>query len=311
MPLTLSEKLVEYPEINTFSPDQVRYLKNPKEAAEQEIRPLRIALYNLMPFALWTDTEKEWFSHLGQSSIQVEPILVAPNEDRKPNPKKSAQKEEFYTQTKDIQDSGIDGLIVLGANCPENLSGHFNCEEIKALMNWARENVCSTIYSCWSAHAALEHLYKTKKTKQDKKIWGVFPHEPTQERSDRHALLAGMDDEFKAIHSRWNNIPEEDLPKEVTTLVRGSVGWHLAIARKGREIFLQGHPEYNTTHLSKEAERDQDGSVPENYFRAEGKIVNTWGANGELFFRNWINFVLQNTHFNLKKTLQKEDIHFY
>ncbi len=328
MSIRLEENLSDYPLQDTQSFDEKFLVSKEKE---QEIRPLHIAIWNTMPWGSdWMKIEQAWLNLLKNSAIQIVPHFTAPDPrnkglQRKKSPELLDHFDKYYESSNSVKDQGMDGVIVLGANIAKGLApaDKHKCdfaEEFRSFVDWAQESVTSSLYSCWSAHAALEHIYKVQKVLQSEKIWGVFPHEKV----GNHALLEGLNDRFDVIHSRWNHIEEEKLPEGVKVLIRSlrkEVGAHVAIARDGREVFAFGHPEYETLDLDQEFKRDKaireknnkQIVLPSGYYENDdyqNDPVNTWRADAHLFIRNWINFVYQNTNFDRHEPLEKDNIYF-
>ncbi len=189
-----------------------------EEGAEtQDIRPARIGILNLMPAASMQETEAQWLRYMSNTVLQVEPVLIKFDDDSREL--EGASRTEIlsrYTAFSKVVDKGLDGLIVTGDNLEikETPSGRqlFDYTKVKhsrpleEVIEWARKNVHSTIYSCWGAHYAMGHLYGLERELTAQKTFGVYRHRIDEERSD---ITQGMDDEISAPHSRWGNIRPE------------------------------------------------------------------------------------------------------
>lgn len=192
-------------------------------------------------------------------------------------------------------------------------------EEFKHLLTWAHENVASTLYSCWSAHAALKIFYDINREQQTnpdgtpQKVTGLFSHALKDQFVS--LLTMGLPDVVICPHSHWSGIPRNAVAKEPELkilLENPEAGILLLEGRKGREVYLQGHPEYAADALRKEFERDRsperfgkNAPLPKNYFLGGGQgfSPNMWRSNAVVLFHNWINLVYQTTHFDLREPL--------
>jgi len=192
-------------------------------------------------------------------------------------------------------------------------------KEFEELAKWARDNVASTLYSCWGAHAALKVFYgieRERYTNPDgtpRKITGLFEHKLADQFAS--PLTVGLPDVFVCPHSHWSGIPRKAVArqKDLRILLESPEAVLLIDGRKGREVYLQGHPEYASDALRKEYERDRSperlgekAPIPQDYF-AGGDVnnpsPNLWRASAVVLFHNWVNFVYQTTNFDLKKAL--------
>ncbi len=309
MPLIIpsSNKLPIY---NSLVSERVHVIDKSR-AEHQDIRPLRIGLLNLMPAAVREKTEIQFFRLLGNTPLQIEPVLIR-FDDFIPNTGKERM-EVFYEKFVEVKSKGLDGLIVTGANLETQENGllldfdqiHF-VDEWKKILDWAKEYVTSTIYSCLGSHFALEHFYKIEREHSEQKIFGVFTH--TLDHSNHPEILRGMNDQVPVPHSRWGNIPIKSInhPELQIVAQNPDCGWHMILGRNGREIYLQGHPEYDREDLVGEYLRDKENGqeMPHNYFpnndETQTPICN-WKADSSVFYRNWVNHVYQTTGYDTTK----------
>lgn len=318
MPIILSDR--QYPEsFQTLESQGIPLIKEDR-ALHQDIRPLRIGLLNLMPTAVLKDTEEQFFSLIGSTPLQIIPELVcfdqfSSSEERKQH------LDAFYRPFSQIQKEGLDGLIVTGANLEEVPFEKVEYwEELKTIFSWARENVASTLFSCWGTHAALKHFYGIKRESyidnlgNPRKITGVFSHHLQNDKIS--PLTRGLPEEVLCPHSRWKGISPDQVAKHSDLkilLSNQEAGILLASGRNGREVYIQGHPEYERDALKKEFQRDsspekfgKNAPFPLHYFPENNPNLdpkNTWRGTGTILFHNWINFVYQTTHFDLQKVL--------
>ena len=213
-----------------------------------------------------------------------------------------------------MKEAGLDGLIITGANLEDRAFEDVHYwKELVALMDWAHGNVTSTIFSCWAAQAKLYQKYGIAPHTYKEKVFGIFPHKVLHETGS--PFLSGMDDEVVIPHSRWRGAEAKDFTgkKEFQILIDSEKsGPHLIAGRGGREIYVQGHPEYYRNDISEEYFRDKSEgkkiNIPSNYF-PKGDETKTpernWSANGQVFYSNWINWVYRTTNYDIKKPLME------
>jgi homoserine O-succinyltransferase len=214
----------------------------------------------------------------------------------------------FYKTFSDIKHQRYDGLVITGApveHLPFQDVTYWT--ELTEIMNWAKQNVTSTMYICWAAQAGLHHHFGIQKYPMPAKIFGVFPH--TLLKSNVQ-LVRGFDEIFYAPQSRHTDIHLEDLLQvaEVEVLsVSEEAGVYLAISKDGKHVFVTGHSEYDADTLKWEYERDVnkglDIAVPKNYYPEDDPTReprSRWKAHANLLFSNWLNYyVYQETPYEL------------
>ena len=276
-----------------------------KERAEnQDIRPLEIALVNLMPTKI--ETETQFVRLLSNTPIQINVDFIHTDSYESKNVCKSHMN-SFYKSIKDVRDKKYDGMIITGA--PVELMDYEDVdywEELKEILDFSKTNVRSTMYICWGAQAAMYHFYGINKRRLDSKIFGVFEHEKKHETS---MLLNGFDDIFYVPHSRHTEIATEDI-EDVDELIvlAGSkdAGVHIATTDDYSKIFVMGHSEYDPLTLKAEYDRDRSQgkkiNIPINYY-PDNNPDNTpyvkWRGHGNLLFKNWVNIIYQKTPYNI------------
>lgn len=279
-------------------------------AYHQDIRPLRIAILNLMPTKETTETQL--LRLLGNTPLQVDIVLLHPATHKSKNTSPQ-HLEQFYRKFDDVKDEAFDGMIITGApveTLPFEEVTYWN--ELRTIMDWAKENVTSTMYICWGAQAGLYHHYGIQKHPTEKKIFGVFPHRILKQNVK---LLRGFDDTFLAPQSRHTDVRIEDLEKipELDVLsVSDESGLYLAASHDGKHIFVTGHSEYDACTLKLEYERDVrrglDIDLPKNYYPNNDPTqepINTWRGHANLLFSNWLNYyVYQVTPYDWKEVKQ-------
>ncbi|MBU3180276.1 homoserine O-acetyltransferase MetA [Clostridium psychrophilum] len=274
-------------------------------AFHQDIRPLKIIILNLMPTKI--DTETQLLRLLGNSPLQIDVVLLHP----KSHASKNISEEhliKFYNTFDEIKDLRFDGMIITGAPI-ENLAFEEvdYWEELEEIMQWSVRNVYSTLHICWGAQAGLHYHYGLQKHKLDNKMFGVFKHKITKQNTK---LLSEFDDEFYVPHSRFTEIRKSDIDKinELEIISESDEsGIYIVSAKKGRQIFVTGHSEYDPLTLKKEYDRDIangiDRNVPKNYYPNDDPTktpVVKWRGHASLLFSNWLNYyVYQETPYNL------------
>lgn len=300
MPVVIPSNL---PAFKTLANEKV-FVMPKLRAATQDIRPLKIAILNLMPTKEVTETQL--LRLLANSPLQIEIQFVALSSYTPKNVNPSHM-EKFYRKFDELQKECFDAMIITGAPV-EHLS--FDAvaywPELKQIMEFSKTNVYSTLHICWGAQAGLFYHYGVKKMLLDKKIFGVFPHRAN---NPNHELTRGFDDVFDVPHSRMTEISRSDIErvKELDILAESDqVGLHMIASHDNRQIFLQGHFEYDRNTLRLEYERDKDQGVditmPANYFNKDDssqEATDRWRAHGNLFFHNWLNMIYQGTPYDL------------
>ena len=247
-------------------------------AIHQDIRELHIGLLNLMPDAALSATERQ-FLRLINDSNQIAQFYVhlftLPELQR--GAEGLAHIQAHYETFEKIKACGLDALIVSGANVTQpDLAGEAFWNPLVEVVEWAYENVTSTLFSCLTTHAVLQFRYGQRRRLQAAKRWGVFAHRLTER---QHPLVAGVNTRFDVPHSRFNEIGRDQFEAAgLRVLVESeAAGVHLAVSADGfRLVFFQGHPEYDTISLLKEykretmryaaGERADYPPFPDNYF---------------------------------------------
>jgi homoserine O-succinyltransferase/O-acetyltransferase len=277
-----------------------------ERAEQQDIRPLHVAILNLMPTKI--ETETQLLRLLGNSALQVE-ITLLQTATYQPKNTSAEHLLAHYKTWEDVKNERFDGLVITGApveQLPFEEVEYWG--ELCSLMDWATNHVFSTLYICWGAQAGLYHHYGIPKYPLSHKMFGVFEHKVLVR---NQKLLRGFDDTFLAPHSRHTEIRVEDLEKVGgLKLLAASeeAGVYLAASRDGRQVFVTGHSEYDPLTLKGEYNRDISQGlptqVPRNYFPgddpAQPPLVR-WRGHANLLFANWLNYyVYQVTPYNLK-----------
>ncbi len=286
MPIVANNRL---PVFDKLRGEGIRIL-DPDRAMSQHIRDLHIGLLNMMPDAALKATELQFFRLVGDSNPIAQFYLHPFTLDSIPRGEKARQHiDAYYESFDEIREQGLDALIITGANVVgPDLSTQPFWQPLQEVVDWAWNNVTSTLCSCLATHAVIEFRYGQKRHAQKRKKWGVFEHVVSDR---RHPLTVDINTRFQVPHSRWNAIyPEQFREAGLRVLVNevddGCV--HLATSPDGiRQVFFQGHPEYDTISLLKEFKREVlryiDGEIeafppfPDHYFgRFEQAVLNEY-----------------------------------
>ena len=283
---------------NIFVMDELR-------AAKQDIRPLKLAILNLMPTKITTETQI--IRLLSNTPLQIELTLLKTATHQSSNTS-AEHMEAFYRTFDDVRNEKFDGLIITGAPV-ENLdfTDVDYWDELCEILAWSKTNVFSTLHICWAAQAGLWYHYGIPKHELKEKMFGVFSHVQLQ---PAHPLLRGFDEVFQAPHSRHTEIKREDIlrcPKVEILSESVEAGVYIVASRKRRLFFVTGHSEYDAGTLAAEYFRDKNTglsiALPKHYFPADDPTLpprNTWRSHAHLLFSNWLNyFVYQATPFDL------------
>lgn len=287
--------------------DENIFIMDEGRAVHQDIRPLRIAILNLMP--LKEDTEVQILRSLSNTPLQVDITFLSTGTYVGKNTA-SSHLDQFYLTFDDIKHLKFDGLIITGAPVEQmEFEEVTYWEELKTIMEWSKTNVTSTFHICWGAQAGLYYHYGIPKISLEEKLFGVYKHHVLNRKIP---LIRGFDDVFYAPHSRYTTVSKEEIQKkpELTVLAESKeAGVFIVIAKDGRQVFVTGHPEYDRTTLDKEYKRDVDKGLdidlPENYYTDGLTYVRpelTWRSHANALYTNWLNYyVYQVTPYDLQE----------
>jgi homoserine O-succinyltransferase len=283
------------------------FVMGEERAEHQDIRPLRVAILNLMPTKIATETQL--LRLLGNSALQVDVTLLhtvtheAKNTD-------AEHLLNHYDTFESVRNEKFDGLIITGAPVEQMEFKEVDYwPELVRIMDWAETNVESTFYICWGAQAGLYHRYGVPKYPLPAKMFGVFEHRtlvPTEK------LLRGFDDTFLAPHSRHTEIRRADLEKvsDLQILAESDqAGIYIVGTKDGRHLFITGHSEYDPLTLKAEYDRDVNKglpiNVPHNYYPHDDPSRPPhvrWRGHASLLYANWLNYyVYQVTPYDLRQ----------
>ena len=299
---------VALPATETLTNEQI-FVMHEQRAQAQDIRPLKLAIVNLMPTKIVTETQLLRLISNTALQAEVDLIRMASHVSKNVSAEHLAT---FYKDFEEIKNNQYDGMIITGAPVEQLSFQEVNYwDELKLIFDFADKNVFSTLFICWGAQAALYHYYGIPKYPLPEKRFGVFEHEVMIKRP----IVRGFDDVFYAPHSRHTEFRAGDIAKvdELEIIAQSSeAGVYLVASKDGRRVFVSGHCEYDPLTLDAEYRRDVSQgkpiSVPKNYYPNDDPSctpVVRWRGHGNLLFSNWLNYyVYQETPFdlaNLKK----------
>ncbi len=303
MPIKIPDKL---PAGDILSKENIFVLSD-FMADQQDIRPLKIAILNIMPTKIITETQL--IRLLSNTSLQVEIVLLQTVSHQSKNTS-GEHLSSFYKSFDQVKKEKFDGLIITGApveTIPFEKVDYW--DELCEIMEWSKSNVYSTLHICWGAQAGLYYHYGITKYPLEKKLFGVFAHEVLKA---NHKLVRGFDEIFYAPHSRYTEIrlKDIDLIPDLEVLTYSSeTGVHIVASKKMRQFYITGHSEYDFDTLAVEYFRDINKGleieIPVNYFPgddAKRTPKNIWRGHAHLLFSNWLNhFVYQDTPYNIEE----------
>ncbi|MDE7289693.1 MAG: homoserine O-succinyltransferase [Oscillospiraceae bacterium] len=303
MPINIPNNLPAYTVLN----NENIFVKTDADAMHQDIRPLRIAIVNLMPKKI--ETETQLLRLLSNTPIQVDIELIQMASHVTKNTS-AEHLTKFYKTFADVKEELFDGLIITGApveQIPFEDVDYWS--ELCQIMDWSRHHVYSVLHICWGAQAGLYYHYGIPKYDLPQKMFGIFPHKAEVA---NHPLLRGFDETFNVPHSRHTEIRRMDVEKvrDLKILAfSNESGVNIIADKEERRFFLLGHFEYDRFTLANEYFRDRDKGldiqVPKHYFPYDDPSQPphfNWRAHANLLFSNWINYcVYQKTPYDLNE----------
>ncbi len=303
MPIKIPNKL---PATKTLTEENI-FVITETRALTQDIRPLKIAILNLMPTKIETETQLARL--LGNTPLQVELTLLNTGTYKSKNINEEHML-AFYKTFDEVKDETFDGMVITGAPVEKmEFEDVIYWDELCQIFEWTKTNVTSTFHICWGAQAGLYYHYGVPKHPLPEKLFGVFDHKVEHQSS---ILFRGFDEVFRAPHSRHTTILREDVEKVPELKILASseeAGIYVISTERGRQIFVTGHSEYDRDTLKKEYVRDVEAglpiSVPYQYFPDDDPTkdpVVTWRSHANLLYSNWLNyFVYQVTPYDITK----------
>ena len=303
MPLRLPDRL---PAIELLKHENI-FVMDDSRAHMQDIRPLKIAILNLMPLKITTETDL--IRLLSNTPLQLE-VSFMKLKSHTPKNTPIEHMMMFYRDFEQMRNEKYDGMIITGAPVEQLEYEEVSYwAEVSEIFAWARTHVTSTLYICWAAQAGLYYHYGIPKYPLPKKMFGIFSQYTL---NPQLPIFRGFDDEFQMPHSRHTELHREDIlanPDLQLSAESPECGVSMVMARGGREFFITGHLEYAPDTLDKEYRRDKDTrddvDMPINYYKnddpSQGPKV-TWRAHANLLYSNWINYyVYQETPYDINQ----------
>ena len=304
MPIVINKELPAY----RILTDEKIFVMDSERAFLQEIRPIEIAILNLMPTKETTETQ--FMRLLSNSPLQVNITLVKTSTYNATHTDKS-HLDRFYKTFEEIKARQFDGMIITGAPV-ENMDFEKVAywKELEEILDWTKTNVTSTLFICWGAQAALHYFYGIKKHPLKEKCFGIFAHRRIRD-GVAEPLMRGISDEFHMPHSRHTIIYAKDILhiNELRILAYSKkAGASIIKSCDNRQVFVTGHMEYDRDTLKKEYERDLSKGLnikpPANYFADKDltEVKMNWSSTANLFYINWLNYyVYQVTPYDITK----------
>lgn len=302
MPIKVPDKL---PATKQLRSENI-FVMSEKKAMHQDIRPLKIAIVNLMPTKITTETQI--LRLLSNSPLQVVIDLVHMNSHASKNTSEE-HLASFYTTFDEIKNSKYDGMIITGAPVEKfNYEDVDYWDELVEIMEWTKTHVTSTLHICWAAQAGLYYHYGIPKYPLEKKCSGVFKHKVNRKTAK---LVRGFDNEFYAPHSRNTEVRKEDIVKfkDLEILADSDeAGVYIVFTKGGRRVYVMGHSEYDAMTLDSEYKRDLEKGInpeiPSHYYTDDNPSkppIVRWRSHANLLFSNWLNyFVYQITPYDIE-----------
>ena len=301
MPINIPNNLPAYTVLN----NENIFVMTHSDALHQDIRPLKIAIVNLMPKKI--ETETQILRLLSNTPIQVDVELI----QMASHVAKNTSLEhltKFYKTFDDVAEERFDGLIITGAPVEQIPFEEVDYwQELCRIMEWSKSHVYSVLHICWGAQAGLYYHYGIPKYDLQEKMFGVFPHKAEV---SNYPLLRGFDEVFSVPHSRHTEIKRIDIEKVRDLKILAAShesGVNIIADKSERQFFLMGHFEYDRFTLANEYFRDKDKGlkidVPKHYFPYDDPSQPphfNWRAHANLLFSNWLNYcVYQKTPYRL------------
>jgi len=299
MPIKLPSAL---PAFDVLSKEGVMVLDE-DTAARQDIRPLRIALLNLMPKKI--QTENQFARLIGATPLQIELSLIRMSEHQTRNTA-AEHMAEFYQPFSEVKDQKFDGLIITGApieHLPFQDVTYWG--ELGEVFEWTQTHVHSTFGVCWGAMAMINYFHGVQKHMLDHKAFGCFRHHRTEESSP---YLRGFSDDCVIPVSRWTEMRQDEIDAAglKTLITSDQSGPALVEDAKHRALYVFNHFEYDSGTLKQEYDRDVDNgtpiNVPMNYYPDDDPSAqpqNRWKSHAHLLYGNWINEIYQSTPYEM------------
>lgn len=281
------------------------FIMDEDRALSQDIRPLEILIINLMPIK--EETETQLLRALSNTPLQVDCTFLMLESHTSKNTSAS-HLNKFYVFFDEVREKKFDGMIITGAPVENMEFEEVNYwEELTKIMEWSKTNVTSSLHICWGAQAGLYYHYGVPKYKRDSKLSGIYRHRVLDRKVP---LVRSLDDYVMAPHSRYTEVRRADIEKhqELKILAESKeAGILMVMSEDGKQVFIQGHPEYDRMTLNGEYHRDLDKGlnpdIPCNYYEDDDPDtmpVLCWRNAANTIYGNWLNYyVYQVTPYEL------------
>ena len=288
-----------------------RDLSNHK--TDPALRSIDIGLINNMPDGALKTTEHQFIRLLDSAA---EGMLVRLSFYALPDvPRADSGRQHirsFYSNIDTLWDRRLDGLIMTGCEPhASNLRDEPYWASMTKVIDWAEQNTTSAVWSCLAAHAAVLHCDGIARRRLDQKRCGVFEFS----RLAAHPLTAGLSSLMAMPHSRWNDLPEDQLTSSgYRILTRSQAAGVDAFVKQGKSLFVyfQGHPEYEAETLLLEFSRDlkryQRGEsttypeMPQGFSNRD----DPWRSAAQHMYRNWLAYLCARKNDQLRKRPDRE-----
>lgn len=300
MPIKVPSAL---PAVQTLENENI-FIMEESRALHQDIRPLKVAVLNLMPTKITTETQL--IRLLSNTPLQVELTLLK-TAMHTPKHTSAEHMNAFYKSFDEIKNEKFDGLVITGAPVEDiDFEDVDYWPEMKAVMDWSKTHVFSTLHICWAAQAGLYHHFGVPKYHLPKKLSGIYEHRVLE---PKRPLMRGFDEVFLAPQSRHTEVRAEDIKKHDELIILADsllAGVYIVATEDARMYFITGHSEYDHDTLDAEYRRDKgkglNPEIPYNYYPDDDpsrRPPNRWRGHAHLMFSNWLGNVYQKTPFNL------------
>jgi len=271
------------------------FMMDEDRALSQDIRPLEILIINLMPIK--EETETQLLRALSNTPLQVDCTFLMLESHTSKNTSAS-HLNKFYVYFDEVKKKKFDGMIITGAPVENMEFEEVNYwEELKKIMEWSKTHVTSALHICWGAQAGLYYHYGIQKYKRESKLSGIYRHKVLDRKV---SLVRSLDDYVMAPHSRYTEVRREDIEKQPELVILAEskeAGILLVMSRDGKQVFVQGHPEYDRMTLDGEYHRDLgkglEPEIPCNYYEDDDPDtvpVLNWRNAANTLYGNWLNF---------------------
>ncbi|MDH6366114.1 MULTISPECIES: homoserine O-succinyltransferase [unclassified Breznakia] len=299
MPINVHD---DFPAKKALDQESIFALSN-ERAMSQDIRPLKLLIVNLMPKKV--ETEIQLLRLISKTPLQVDVDFLRMESHTSKNTDIS-HLHKYYLRFADVKNTKYDALIITGAPVEQYAFQDVDYwDELCEVMEWSKHNVTSTLHICWGAQAGLYYHYGIEKVDYDEKLFGIYK----QELVGKHFVVGGFDEIFDCPQSRYTGVNEVQVSNSdaLTVLSKMSdVGSNMIMSKDEKNFFILGHLEYDLDTLAKEYIRDANKGLatakPHNYFVGEDPKrlpYYTWRAHANLLYQNWLNFIYQETPYNV------------